>query len=342
VTPTAGSDPDQLRDVRALARFELFLFSAVATVLIVRAVLAVSGYPQVGGAGLHVAHVLWGGLLMGIAIIAVEIMPGTRVRLRAALVGGIGFGLFIDEIGKFLTKDVDYFFRPAIAIMYAVFVLLYLGVRAVRQRRKLTDRRRLALASQALADLALGQLDLPTRNYALSLLRGVDETSGLAEAADSVQRGLLAESPEPHSLESWLSHRREAFFDRATRVLSSPVAQRLIIWMFVLVAADIALSFVLAVIHPGNAGLRRTLLDTGLPSAVSGVLVVVGVIALVTGDRRRGLQLLQTSVLIALLFTQVVVFSRQQWLGLIGFGVDLLVLWALRLALIADGERSGR
>jgi hypothetical protein len=62
-TDGEGPASNQWRDERALARFELFLFTAVATVLVVRTALAVTGYPQVGGGGLHVAHVLWGGLL---------------------------------------------------------------------------------------------------------------------------------------------------------------------------------------------------------------------------------------------------------------------------------------
>ena len=62
--PKRADPQNRLRDNRALTRFELFLFAAVATVLLVRTFLAVSGYPQVGGGGLHIAHVLWGGLLM--------------------------------------------------------------------------------------------------------------------------------------------------------------------------------------------------------------------------------------------------------------------------------------
>ncbi len=38
--------------------------------------------PELGGHGLHIAHLLWG-------------------------------GFFIDELGKFITQDNDYFFKPA-------------------------------------------------------------------------------------------------------------------------------------------------------------------------------------------------------------------------------------
>jgi hypothetical protein len=41
---------------------------AVATILIIRTHLWLTNYPQLGGNGLHIAHLLWGGLGMLIAI----------------------------------------------------------------------------------------------------------------------------------------------------------------------------------------------------------------------------------------------------------------------------------
>ena len=70
----AGGQRHYTGDRAALGRFEAFLFSAIATVGLVRAFLIVTGYPKVGGHGLHVAHVLWGGLLMGAAIAIVMVL----------------------------------------------------------------------------------------------------------------------------------------------------------------------------------------------------------------------------------------------------------------------------
>ena len=326
---TAGAASDEWHDLRALGRFELFLFAAVATVLIVRTALAVAGYPQVGGGGLHVAHVLWGGLLMGAAIVAVLILPGTRVRVLAALAGGIGFGLFIDEIGKFLTKDTNYFFKPAVAIMYAVFVAFYLVVREVIEWRPLTDRRRLALASTSLADLALGQLDHTELAYALALLDGVDETSGLAEAADAVRTALKAQQPRRRTVTTLLSVVRDRIAAPWQRVIDADRQRPLLIAANVTLLIDLAASVVLAVTHPNHATGLGTLLDTGLPTLIALALMVVGVVRLRSGDERSGVAWLQRSVLVQLLFTQVVVFNRAQWLGLIGFALDVLVLWSL-------------
>ena len=49
-----------------------------------------------------------------------------------AILSGVGIGLFVDEIGKFLTQNSDYFYPPAAPIIYVFFligVLIYLQVK---------------------------------------------------------------------------------------------------------------------------------------------------------------------------------------------------------------------
>ena len=50
---------------------------------------------------------------MVLAIGILLIFLGRGARRPAALIGGVGFGFFIDELGKFITEDNDYFFKPA-------------------------------------------------------------------------------------------------------------------------------------------------------------------------------------------------------------------------------------
>ena len=63
---------------------DTFLVSAIATVVIIRIFLEATGYPQLGGGGLHIAHVLWGGLGMLVAIVLLLLYLSPTTRLVAA------------------------------------------------------------------------------------------------------------------------------------------------------------------------------------------------------------------------------------------------------------------
>ena len=115
----------------------LTLLSFALSVSLTRLFLAVTGYPQLGGGELHISHVLWGGLLLFIAAL-LPLLVANRWAYRAtAILAGVGIGLFIDEVGKFVTASYDYFYAPAAPIIYAFFlicVLVYLQVSKPRQR----------------------------------------------------------------------------------------------------------------------------------------------------------------------------------------------------------------
>lgn len=110
----------------------LTLFSFAASVTLTRLYLEIAGYPTIGSGNLHIAHVLWGGLLLFIAALLPIIFANRWVYVMSALLAGTGVGLFIDEVGKFITQNNDYFYPPAAPIIYAFFlltVLVYLQVR---------------------------------------------------------------------------------------------------------------------------------------------------------------------------------------------------------------------
>ena len=110
----------------------LILLSFAATVAITRLYLTLTGFPQIGNRTLHISHLLWGGLALFISAILMAIYANRWVYTVGSILAGFGVGLFIDEVGKFITRTNDYFFPPAAPIIYILFllvVLLYLEVR---------------------------------------------------------------------------------------------------------------------------------------------------------------------------------------------------------------------
>lgn len=119
---------------------ELVMVMSVVTILINRAFLAMTDYPRIAFGSLHISHMLWGGLLMLVALVMVFRYWNPSVRRLAAFIAGIGFGLFIDELGKFITQDNDYFFSPTIAIIYLIFITMYLVFRELLTKVPLSMR----------------------------------------------------------------------------------------------------------------------------------------------------------------------------------------------------------
>jgi uncharacterized membrane protein len=148
-----------IRSVDGKAMTELFLVCAVATVLAIRLFLVGTGYSQFGGGGLHIAHLLWGGALLAVAVLLSVSLITRASRWVAAFLGGVGFGLFIDEIGKFVTSDYDYFFQPTFALIYVALVLIWLATRAVLTRKRFTHAEAVANALDLLKEAASRDLN---------------------------------------------------------------------------------------------------------------------------------------------------------------------------------------
>jgi hypothetical protein len=110
----------------------LVIVSFIVAVVGTRWFLQATGYPQVGGGELHVAHMLWGGLALVVAALLLLVVSASWVPHIAAILTGAGTGLFIDEVGKFITASNDYFYPLAAPLIYGLllaFALLFLLVR---------------------------------------------------------------------------------------------------------------------------------------------------------------------------------------------------------------------
>src|SRR5260370_15628338 len=159
------------RNMRRSGLLESFLVMSVTSVLVIRFFLAVTGYPQLGRAGLHIAHMLWGGLFMVVAIVLLLSFLGRRIQFLAACLGGIGFGTFIDELGKFITSDNNYFYQPTVALIYLIFLCLLFSIRELESRTYLSKQERLANTIDILKQGVLHDLHEGDKIKALRLLR---------------------------------------------------------------------------------------------------------------------------------------------------------------------------
>lgn len=329
-----------MRDFHSGGYLELFLVSAVASVLAIRFYLRLTGYPQVGGGTLHIAHMLWGGLLMMVALILMLTYLGRGVRLWGALLGGVGFGTFIDEVGKFVTRDHDYFYRPAVALMYVVFVAAYLGARALRARRHASSEEYIVNALHELEEAALHDLQRDEQERALRYLARVEPPSALGTGlAQLIAARELAPAARPPRLERagrWLLQRYRAAAVR-------PLFWRALVAFFIAqLVLKLAHVIALMVWTPaeGQPAIELPVLGRVLgayslnewlqlgSSLVSAAFVARGVSALRT-SRQEALRNFERSLLVSVFVTQVFMFYQSQWAALVVLGFNLLVLAAI-------------
>ncbi|HLE24569.1 MAG TPA: hypothetical protein VI935_02835, partial [Thermodesulfobacteriota bacterium] len=168
---------------------ENFLVAAVAAVLGIRLFLKMTGYPQIGGSSLHIAHMLWGGLLMLVSIIILLSFLNRASERLASIVGGIGFGTFIDEVGKFVTRDNNYFFEPSVAIIYVTFILIFIAIRAIQIGRSYSQIEYLLNALRETQEVVLHDLDEEGKNKALYYLSKSDPSDPLTTSLKNLLSG---------------------------------------------------------------------------------------------------------------------------------------------------------
>lgn len=295
---------------------------AVATVLFTRALLAATGYPQVGSSSLHIAHVLWGGLLLLAALISVLAFLSPGVRPLAAVAGGVGFGLFIDEVGKFVTKNVNYFYRPAIAIIYVSFVLLF-GVIRWLARRRFSAEEATLIAIESLQRAAVGALSNERRARVLRLMTDAGASGPLAQSVRELLERSAVEAQRSPTLTQQLS-------TRLARIWNSLTRHRLFrrgVFSVLIVAGAISAAEVGWLLRNGLAHLSFSQKAFTLTTLVADAALLIGALRL----RRSLLAALHWydhAVLIEITVAQVFLFTSEQLAATLNLAA-LLILWSL-------------
>jgi hypothetical protein len=328
------------------------------TILVVRTDLYLTNYPQVGGHGLHIAHLLWGGLLMVLSLGLVLAFVASSARQLAAVIGGVGFGLFIDEVGKFVTADNNYFFKPAAAIIYCVFIVLFVIVRQLDAARAFTKREYLLNTIELVKEVPLQRMGAERRAHALALLSRADQSDPLVPAL----RQMLDDPRALHPRPQWPARRlaarvRARLLGAVDRPGFEPVVITLLsVWVLALIVQIVGLTWFTTPYENPQEVFRLGSHITNVPlssdergfvraallvSTIAAVLcALLGLLQIVRGQRRTAFAWLERALLVSIFFTQVFAFAHSQFIAAIGLGIDLGLFVAVRALLVQEQERA--
>lgn len=336
---STSSNPRLLRRGEAGALVEAFVVVGILTILVTRAYLYATGYPQIGGATLHIAHSLWGGLGMVIALAVVFAFLGARPRMVAVVVGGVGFGLFLDEVGKFVTKTNDYFFHTAVAIMYVVIVALLLVNRWIHDRREQSSSEALVNAISVAAEGLASGLTPHQRAQARRQLSRATDAGADPDVVDSVEVLLSRCAPDRAGRLDTVAARLRR---RWSRLVDGPRA----LWVC---AIALALFSTAGMVHAlvtladdlhGGTGTNITTIGQLCGSSAAFMLCWMGIARLRSG-RIWPVRMLRVAALVTILLTEVFNFVAEEFGALINAAVGLcaLVVFSRRIAALEGTER---
>ena len=320
----------------------------ILTILITRLYLELSGYPQVGGGSLHIAHALYGGALMMVALLLGWMFLGFGIQVLCVVVGGIGFGLFLDEIGKFVTKDNDYFFAPSAVIMYILVALVLVVARIVRDVRPPSREESLANAAIIAAEGVVQGLPEQRRAWAIRMVDRAEAEGADPVSATSIRALLEQASP----VSARLLAARQFGLGLIPGFFRSPRWILIVGWLLVVVSmlgvvfGALGAVFGGEVYQSGDSTIRFDQLGVGgvillISAAITFALALPAMIALHRTERPWPLKWLREAALIFTVLNALVDFATEGFEAVASLAVGLFALAVMSYQLNLRIGRNG-
>jgi hypothetical protein len=303
------------------------------TVIITRVFLQLTGFPQLGDSVLHIAHALWGGLLLFIAVLLPLALANRWAIQASALLGGIGIGLFIDEVGKFITQTNDYFFPPALSIVYGFFLLTVLVYLYFRRPRHENPRNAMYHALEGLQDALDGDLDQEeaARIQAQLAIAKISDREEIISLADTINSYLQNKIGHLARAEPDFWKRTALSIDKfglrvGRRVHRTIISAIMILWLVFVFGFIAVLILNVPTVENQVAQWRDVLI--GIQVVVGG-LMIAAIFFWLTGREERGLQFAVLGFLLSLVALQTLYFYLSQFSALTSTLLQLLFLLIL-------------
>ena len=327
-------------------KLEWFLIASITMILVIRTQLWLTNYPQLGGGGLHIAHLLYGGIFMVISIWIGLIYLNRGGRTASAIIGGIGFGFFIDELGKFITSDNNYFFKPAAGIIYIVFIVLFLIIRELSRRQVLDQKTALANAMAFLPATVSGEFRRDELEVANQLLDQSDpDDPRVARIRQYFKEAALAPDKKPSRIAQGI----DRIHERITKITEKPnfgrwVIRIVVVWGVVSLLGILDLQYDLGLEtqtsnqvpsdSPDFLSIART-----LSILTSVIFIGIGIYKMLKDEHQAAYSWFGRAFLVSIFVTRVFSFVEAQFGAVFGLVLDVILYSAISELASQDNQR---
>jgi hypothetical protein len=319
------------------------LVAFAVTVIFTRVGLQLTGFPQLGNSVLHIAHALWGGLLLFVAVLLPLAWANRWAIQASALLSGIGIGLFIDEVGKFITQTNDYFFPPALSLIYGFFLLNVFVYLYFRRPHQEDPRNAMYRAFEGLQDALDGDLDAEeaARIEAQLAIASKSDRDEIVSLANAISTYLQKEEQHLSAAEPGYGKRIvvrvDAFGQRLGRRMHRAfISALLILWVTLVIGFIAVLVMRVPTLNSQVVQWRGALIV--IQVAIGG-LMIVAVLAWLTGNEERGLKFAVSGFLLSLVALQTLYFYLSQFSAITATLLQLAflqILFAYRRWYLSD------
>jgi hypothetical protein len=273
-----------------------------------------------------------------------------------AILTGVGLGLFFDEVGKFITSNNDYFYRPAAPIIYLIALSIAALYYLLRRRLdKPTDSELLVEALENSEALLEGRQSDMERTQVIATLDQIrrtiigDDYQRLAQALREFTNSQATYPEHPilrravSSVEKWFLRQ----FTRHQRIISY-ILMALLALNSLISLVTLSVSLILPSVSPSltrqieaiyaSLGLRAfspfalsidnidLLLDIG-----TALITLLGIILFMIGKRHQGLFWVQVALFLDLCVVNVFTFYVEQFSAALLTFASLIMLLLVRL-----------
>lgn len=248
-------------------------------------------------------------MLIGIVLFAAFLnQPAHRV---GAVLGGVGFGFFIDELGKFITSDNNYFYQPTISIIYIVFILMFFGFKFLDKQHRLTSKEYLLNALEITQNLALYQRNKHQKRTAINLLKKADPSEPFAKDLIEI---LEKYQPEQGNDKDIIDDTVDEVSSLYQKFVHHKYFTTVAVIVFIL-ASLYGLLKIVEILTPYLANPNQTPAFSQLAELISTTLSTVFVVmgcARIFKNRLQAYELFKYALLVSIFITQVFTFYRDQ------------------------------